>query len=128
GYGLCRVPGHHGPCVKVVFPLPNGNAMVIMRPRVRSDGALSLVSCGERFGDPGFYFTVQASRGEVWARYVPQLRETIDVYAADELRADHAVSMWGATFLRMHYRMCEGTVADEFKLNGHDSSRSPSGR
>lgn len=31
-YGLAAPPGHDGACVKVVFPLPNGNAIVIMRP------------------------------------------------------------------------------------------------
>ena len=32
-YSLASVPGRHGRCVKVVFPLPNGNAVVLMRPR-----------------------------------------------------------------------------------------------
>jgi hypothetical protein len=106
GYGLCRIPGGDGPCVKVVFPLPNGNAAVIMRPSAGEDGSFSLISSGGGFGDAGFYFTVQAGPGQVWARYVPQLRESIHVYAApDGLRADHVLTLWGATFLRMHYRM-----------------------
>ncbi len=105
-YGLCRIPGYNGTCVRVVFPLPNGNAMVIMRPSVGEDGSFSVVSSGERFGDPGFYFTVQAGPGEVWVRYVRQLREKINVYcAADGLRADHVLSIWGVIFLRMHYRL-----------------------
>jgi hypothetical protein len=33
-YSVCTVPGFDGPCIKVVFPLPNGNAMVIMRPEI----------------------------------------------------------------------------------------------
>jgi len=105
-YGLCCIPGNEGPCLRVVFPLPNGNAVVVMRPSVGQGGSFSVVSSGKRFGDPGFYFTVQASPKEIWARYVPQLRESINVYAAaDGLRADHVLSMWGATFLRLHYRM-----------------------
>ncbi len=105
-YGLCRIPGYDGPCVRVVFPLPNGNAMVIMRPSAGEGGSFSLVSSGERFGDPGFYFTVQVGPGEVWARYVRQLREKINVYAAaGGLRANHVLSIWGATFLRLHYRL-----------------------
>ncbi len=113
-YGLCRIPGHDGPCVRVVFPLPNGNAIVIMRPGTGKDGSFLVVSCGERFGDPGFYFTVRARSGEVWARYVPQLREKITVSAPggtgaggapSGLRADHVLSIWGATFLRLHYRL-----------------------
>jgi hypothetical protein len=31
-YSTCRVPNYDGECVKVVFPLPNGNAMVICVP------------------------------------------------------------------------------------------------
>lgn len=105
-YGLCHIPGHNGPCVRVVFPLPNGNAMVLMRPRAARGGSFTVISSGERFGDPGFYFTVQAGPGVVWARHVPQLRETITVYPArDGLRADHVLTIWGVTFLRMHYRM-----------------------
>jgi hypothetical protein len=31
-YSVCRIPGHGDPCVKVLFPLPNGNAIVLMKP------------------------------------------------------------------------------------------------
>ncbi len=106
-YSLAAVPGRRGACVKVVFPLPNGNAIVIMRPEVHADGSLSVVSAGARFGDPGFYFTVAAGGGDVWTRYVAALKERIRVYAAegDSVRADHVLTLWGATFLRLHYRL-----------------------
>ncbi len=105
-YSTCRLPNVEGECVKVVFPLPNGNAMVIMRPVAHADGSFSVVSHGERFGDPGFYFTVHSTRG-VRARYLKTLRESIRVYCAEEgtVRADHVLSLWGLTFLRLHYRM-----------------------
>lgn len=104
-YSLCRVPGFDGPCVRVVFPLPNGNAMVIMRPVAHGDGSFSVVSTGERFGDPGFYFTVHGRR-EIWARYLRALRESIRVYAADGgVRVDHVLTLGGAVFLRLHYRL-----------------------
>lgn len=41
-YFLCRIPGWSGLCVKVVFPLPKGNAIVLMRPEVHDDGSFSL--------------------------------------------------------------------------------------
>lgn len=106
-YSLASVPGRAGHCVKVVFPLPNGNAIVLMKPVAHENGSLSVVSAGQRFGDPGFYFTVQARDGEVWARYVASLKESIRVYrgADGEVRADHVLSLWGATFLRLHYRL-----------------------
>lgn len=105
-YSTCTVPDGATPCVRVVFPLPNGNAMVLMRPVAHPDGSLTLVSAGGAFGSPGFYFTVRASDGAVWARYVRALRESIHVYASDEsIRADHVLSLWGLTFLRLHYRL-----------------------
>ena len=106
-YSACSIPGHDAPCVKVVFPLPNGNAIVIMRAECRPDGSFVVVSAGSRFGDPGFYFTVHGTSGTVWARYVRALRESIHVYPAEGglLRADHVLTYFGATFLRLHYRM-----------------------
>jgi hypothetical protein len=111
-YSLADVPGRDGACVKVVFPLPNGNAIVLMRPVGHADGSFSVVSSGRRFGDPGFYFTVTVPGhdGQVWARYVPALEESIRVYAvyadsAGSVRADHVLRLWGATFLRLHYRL-----------------------
>ena len=113
-YSTCRVPNYNGECVKVVFPLPNGNAMVIMRPVAHPDGSFSVVSHGERFGDPGFYFTVHSPRG-VRARYLKTLRESIKVYCAEEhtVRADHVLSLWRLTFLRLHYRMVRKKAVSE---------------
>jgi hypothetical protein len=105
-YSLCEVPGFDGPCVRVVFPLPNGNAMVIMRPVAHADGSFSVISSGDAFGHPGFYFTVHGPEG-VWARYLKSFRESIRVYAAPDgvVRADHVLTLWRATFLRLHYRL-----------------------
>jgi hypothetical protein len=107
-YSFVRVPGHPDPCVKVVFPLPNGNAIVIMKPDVDGDGAFTITSAGNQFGDPGFYFTVHGPAGSVWARYVRTMRESIHVYPADEpreVRADHVLRIFGQVFLRLHYRL-----------------------
>lgn len=106
-YGLAFVPGRRGACVKVVFPLPNGNAIVVMRPVAHGDGSFSVVSAGARFGDPGFYFTVRDGDGAVWTRYVASLKESIRVYEGEHgtVRADHALTLWGMTFLRLHYRL-----------------------
>ena len=105
-YSTCTPPNADGPCVRVVFPLPNGNAVVIMRPIANADGSLSLLSAGDGFGSPGFYFTVRASTDQVWARYVRAFRETIRVYADNgEVRADHDLTLWRATALRLHYRL-----------------------
>ena len=109
-YSVCVAPGHPSPCVKVVFPLPNGNAIVVMRPEVHGDGSFSLTSSGEKFGDAGFYFAVHAGDGSGWARYVRTLQETIHVYPGEgnAVRADHVLRIWGAVFLRLHYRLRRG--------------------
>jgi hypothetical protein len=106
-YSVCKLPGREDPCVKVVFPLPNGNAIVIMHTKAGPDGSFLLTSGGRRFGDPGFYFTVQKAPGWVWARYVRSLKETIHVFPGENelIRADHVLTYFGATFLRLHYRM-----------------------
>lgn len=106
-YSACTIPGRVGPCLKVVFPLPNGNAIVIMRPVLHADGSITVVSTGAEFGDPGFYFTVHDGAGKIWARYVRTMREGIHVYPAEEgrVRADHELTIFGATFLRLHYRL-----------------------
>lgn len=105
-YSSCEVPDYEGRCVRVVFPLPNGNAIVIMRPIANDDSSLTLVSAGKGFGSPGFYFTVRAGTNAVWARYVRAMRETITVYTAEGgARADHVLTLWGVTFLRLHYRL-----------------------
>jgi hypothetical protein len=110
-YSVARVPGFERPCVKVVFPLPNGNAQVFLKPDVGLDGSLTITSSGHGFGDPGFYFTVH--HGErVWARYLRAMQESIHVYAdGRDVRADHRMWLWGATFLRLHYRLQPGPDA-----------------
>jgi hypothetical protein len=114
-YSICKIPGHPTPCVKVVFPLPNGNAIVVMRPEVHPDGSFSITSSGKTFGDPGFYFTVHAPDGTIWARYLASMKEIIHVYAAESntARADHILWLWGKEFLRLHYRMQLQTTQSE---------------
>ena len=105
-YSTTRIPGHDGPCVRVVFPLPNGNAIVLMKPVVHEDGSMSLVSKGARFGDPGFYFTIRTEGSALVARYLQSLRDLITVFALNnEVRANHVLTLWGRDVLQLHYRM-----------------------
>jgi hypothetical protein len=106
-YSTTKIPGHDSPCIKVVFPLPNGSAIVIMRPELQDDGSLLLRSEGRSFGDPGFYFYVREDRQGGFARYVRALQETIRVYPGSdpEVLACHEVKFWGIRFLRQYYRM-----------------------
>ena len=91
--------------MSAVASVPNGNAVVLMRPQPTADGSLAIVSSGARFGDPDFYFTV-VSATRAWACYVRTMRELIRVYAdGDHVRADHTLRIWRTTFLRLHYRL-----------------------
>lgn len=121
-YSTVRIPGHPSACVRVVFPLPNGSAVVIMRPENGEDGSLRLVSAGERFGDPGFYFLVAAGGDRAWARYLRAIQETITVYPDGQSgsRADHRMRIWGMTFLELHYRLWKATT--EHDARGERSS------
>ena len=50
---------------------------------------------------------VEKEPGRGWARYVRTFQEAIRVYvdAQGTLRTDHDLWIWGARFLRLHYRM-----------------------
>jgi len=102
-----QVPLCEDPCVKVVFPMPNGNATVLLRPSIDERGHLRLSSKGTRFGDAGFYrmHEVGGDRLRVWR--VSTLHEEFSVYVdeANVLRCDHSVRFLGIPVLHLHYRI-----------------------
>lgn len=112
-YTSCTPPNLEYECVKVVFPLPNGNATVILWPENMDDGSLKLHSSGDEFGDGGFYLLVYSSSKKAYVKYVKAIKETIHVYLDEnnELRTDHTFRFWGATFLQLHYRIREKRFA-----------------
>lgn len=106
-YRTDRVPGEAGPSVKVVFPMPRGNATVVLRPAAHPDGSFTLDSSGRRFGDAGFY-RISVGPGErmrVW--HVRSLTERFKVWVdvAGVLRCDHTVRFLGLPVLRLHYKI-----------------------
>lgn len=107
-YTTCQIPSGEW-CVKVVFPLPKGNATVVMRMGCDDDGNLKLESKGRDYGDPGFYFLVEDRKGLLWKHYIPSFHETIFVYEDDDraLRADHSMSLWNLRAYDLHYKMTE---------------------
>jgi hypothetical protein len=104
-YSAARPRLAAGPCVKTVFPLPNGYASVFLVPSARADGSFELVSPPGSFGAPGFYFVVR-DEAAAGSRTVAAMTEHIHVYLQrGELHADHALRLWGRSFLRLHYAM-----------------------
>ena len=107
GFYMTEHTPNHGPCVKVVFPMPHGNATVLLKPRIEPDGALVLDSQGKRFGDAGFYRLDArgADRVRVW--HIKTLKELFRVYVDGHgvLRCDHTVRFLGLPVLRLHYKI-----------------------
>jgi hypothetical protein len=110
-YTYCKPPNTDYNCIKVVFPLPNGSATVIMIPVIGSDGSLKLVSSGSKAGDPGFYFIIKKSDSVYYIKFLKTMRETIHVYedSSGILRTDHVLTVWKRTFLKLHYKIFSRT-------------------
>lgn len=105
-YGTCCLPsGKVG--VKAVFPLPKGNATVIMSPSVGANGNLQLESYGNRFGDSGFYFLLNDSKGAFWSNYVRSFRDDLNVsFNGSNIVANQTLTLWGMRVLQFKYKIC----------------------
>ena len=97
------------PMVRVVFPLPGGNATVLLRVEVQENGAVKLLSDGRRIGEAGYYRVQRSGDDAVRVKYVP-LKESIHVYLDDfnDLRTDHIFSFLGSKMLHLHYKIISG--------------------
>lgn len=105
-YSICQPPLHNNPCVKVVFPLPNGNATILLYPQRQADGSFKLLSEGKRIGETGYYRVHNLGNNRVAVRFIP-LKECIHVYTDAEavLRTNHTFTFWGKKFLELHYKI-----------------------
>jgi hypothetical protein len=104
-YKTQRVPAGDLPCVKAVFPMPDGNATVILRPENDGTG-LRLTSVGAGFGDAGFYRLQRSGDGvRIWR--VAHLHDTMHLYVDQEgcVRCDHRIRFLGVAVMTLHYRM-----------------------
>lgn len=106
-YGTCRFPSGKV-CIKAVFPLPNGNATVILSPRIGENGELILESSGKRFGDAGFYFLLIDSKGNHWAQFIRSFRDRLSVFPKNgHLRAEQTLTLWHLTVVKFTYEIRE---------------------
>jgi hypothetical protein len=106
-YMVTHTPHRGTPAVKVVFPMPHGNATVILRPQLDREGNFELSSDGTAFGDVGFYRINARPDGLLQVWRVRTLKEHFKVYvdAAGVLRCDHQVRFLGMQVLHLHYRI-----------------------
>ena len=104
-YDTCTIPSGEK-CIKAVFPLPNGNATVILLPEVGLNGELILNSAGKSFGDPGFYFQLYDSRDNHWAEYISSFTDKLTVSEKGEyLIAEQIFRVWGFKVVQFNYRI-----------------------
>lgn len=102
-YGTCKIPSGQS-CIKAVFPLPNGNATVILSPGVGKNGELVLTSAGKKFGDSGFYFLVNDSKGKTWAKYIKSFEDNLVASSvADKVFAEQRMTIWKLRVLKFEY-------------------------
>lgn len=108
-YSVCTLPNGKN-CIKAVFPLPNGNATVIMSPSVGQNSELILDSKGSKFGDPGFYFVMIDSKGNYWSRNHRSFRDQLIVSSDSKgLNAIHTQTLWNQKVLQFTYSIIERT-------------------
>ncbi len=108
-YMTQKVPRVDGACVKVVFPMPNGNATVILRPEHDTADGMRLISAGRRFGDAGFYRMQRSSAGRLRVWRVQTLHERFELFVDEEqtVRCEHAIRFLGLPVLTLHYKISE---------------------
>jgi len=104
-YSTCTLPsGKIG--VKAVFPLPKGNATVIMLPNVTTEGKLVLDASGQNPGDAGFYFLLNDSKGNYWSKYVRSFRDRLIIGPAkDHIAAEQVLTLWRQKVLTFNYQI-----------------------
>ena len=102
-YGTCVLPSGKT-CIKAIFPLPNGNATVILEPSIGDKGELILKSSGKNIGDSGFYFLLKDAKNKVWTKYIKSFKDQLIVSEFDEkLKAEQKLTLWGLNVLKFNY-------------------------
>lgn len=103
-YTTCTLPDQTI-CVKAIFPLPNGNVTVIMKPIIENQG-LKLNSDGAKFGQTGFYFLLKDSKGENWSKYVKSFKDYLQVEEnGDSVKASQVLTLWNIKVLEFNYQI-----------------------
>lgn len=93
-YDMCTLPKGKV-CIKEVFPLPNGNATVIMTPTVGKQGELILNASGKKFDDAGFYFLLKDAKGNYWSKYVRSFRNELVInFNSSHLEVEQVLTLW----------------------------------
>jgi hypothetical protein len=104
-YTTCTLPSSKT-CIKAIFPLPKGNATVILKPSVGDKNELILDSSGVKFGDAGFYFLLNDTKGNYWSQYIKSFTDKLIVIEeSDNLVARQTLKLWNIKVANFEYRM-----------------------
>jgi hypothetical protein len=109
-----KPPLRDGPCVKVVFPMPNGNATVVLRPRNDDGDGFRLESIGEGWGDAGFY-RVQRSGKSIRVWRITTLHETFRLWVDEDeqVHCEHDIRFLKIRVLTLHYRIARRALKEK---------------
>jgi hypothetical protein len=119
-YEICNIPSGKT-CIKAVFPLPNGNATVILSPSVGKNGELILESSGRQIGDSGFYFLLNDSKGQLWTKFIRSFKDRLVVKEINgQISAVQILSLWSIRVLTFEYEIkLHITSTKSHGLNNH---------
>ncbi|WP_109301381.1 hypothetical protein [Aquimarina sp. AU474] len=102
-YETCTIPSGQN-CIKAIFPLPNGNATVILNPIVGEKGELILNSSGRKIGDSGFYFLLKDAKGNLWTKFIMSFKDKLVVSSENEkITALQTLTLWNLRVLQFEY-------------------------
>lgn len=102
-YETCIIPSGQV-CMKAIFPLPNGNATVILSPKTGNNGELILDSSGNKFGESGFYFLLRDSSGQIWTKFIKSFQDKLVVSSEKEnIKAIQTLTLWNLRVLKFEY-------------------------
>ena len=102
-YGTCILPSNRT-CIKAVFPLPKGNATVIMKASVGNEKELILDSSGKKFGDTGFYFLLNDAKYNYWAQFISSFTDQLIIKEKENnLQAIQTLKLWNFNVSQFTY-------------------------
>lgn len=102
-YSTTRLPSGKV-CVKTIFPLPNGNATVILEPKIGNNNELILEASGNHFNDSGFYFLLQDKNLKYWSKYISGFTDKLILKDINgKLVANQIIKLWGFKVFTLNY-------------------------
>lgn len=104
-YGTCTLPSNQT-CIKAIFPLPKGNATVIMKASVGKNNELILDSSGKKYGEAGFYFLLSDSKDNYWAKFISSFTDKLIIRENGEnLIATQKLKLWNIKVSEFNYKI-----------------------